>query len=205
LRAWREAEPKPAAAAEAAMVMRIFPVAAEGRPTFSDDWHKPRSGGRLHQGNDIFAPEGTPVLAVDDGHVFFGSSSLGGLLARLKADDGATYLYIHLSAFDGDERRVQVGEVIGYVGHTGNAAGTPDHVHFEVHPIPGEGAINPFPLLLALKTGAPPAEVVPPDPLARAAEAARRAVEQAEQDSRSHLECLPLVSSSSRDGGGADA
>lgn len=143
--------------------MRVFPVAAEGRPSFSDDWGAPRSGGRSHQGNDIFAPEGTPLLAVDDGRVFFGTGSLGGNIARLEATDGARYIYSHLVAFEGEERAVKAGEVIGYVGNTGNAAGLPHHVHFEVHPDGGD-AVNPFPMLTALRRGEPP--------LARAAGAA---------------------------------
>jgi murein DD-endopeptidase MepM/ murein hydrolase activator NlpD len=188
------------------MPLRTFPVAAEGRPTFSDDWHQPRSGGRVHKGTDIFAAEGTPLFAVDDGFVSFGESGLGGLLARLKANDGFTYLYIHLSAFEGENRPVKVGDVIGYVGHTGNAATTPPHCHFEIHP-PGEEAINPFPILTAIRKG-------DPLPLARAAkraaereaEQARRVAEQAEQDSSSLSECLPLVlSSSAGDGGKADS
>ncbi len=161
--------------------MRVFPVAAEGRPTFSDDFGAARSGGRSHEGNDIFAPEGTPVLAVDGGLVFFGTSSLGGNTARLQADDGATYLYTHLSDFEGEERRVQPGEVIGYVGHTGNAANTPPHVHFEMHP--DGDPVNPFPFLISTRRqtaeGDPapsPAPSPPPvtPPLARAAGRAAR-------------------------------
>jgi hypothetical protein len=184
------------------MPLRCFPVAAEGRPNFTDDWHKPRSGGRVHEGTDIFAAEGTPLFAVDDGFVSFGESGLGGLLARLKANDGATYLYIHLSAFEGENRPVKMGDVIGYVGHTGNAATTPPHCHFEIHPIPGEGPINPFPILTAIRKGDPLPLVRAAKRAAQQAEQAQLAAEQAEQDSSSSLECLPLVLSSSAGAGG---
>jgi murein DD-endopeptidase MepM/ murein hydrolase activator NlpD len=129
--------------------MKVFPVAAEGMPAFSNDFGAPRSGGRSHKGNDIVAAAGTPLLAVDDGQVFFGSGDkLGGNVARLEADNGIRYLYTHLQGFAGDERRVRAGEVIGFVGNTGNAITTPPHVHFEVHQN-GE-VINPFPLLKAV-------------------------------------------------------
>lgn len=155
------------------MALRVFPVMASGKPTFEDTWGAPRSGGRTHEGTDIFAPAGTPLLAVDGGRIFFGTSSLGGNSARLQASDGDTYIYTHLEGFEGDERSVIAGEVIGYVGNTGNAINTPPHVHFEVHPGGGE-PVNPFPLLIGANQ--PVAEPAPPPvssptqpPLARAA------------------------------------
>ena len=129
------------------MPLRVFPVADVPDLSFSNDFGDPRSGGRGHAGNDLFAPEGTIVLAPDDGVVSFRDESLGGRSFYVRADDGVVYFGTHLSGWEGPERRVQAGEVIGYVGHGGNAAGTPDHLHFEVHP-PGQGAINPYPLLL---------------------------------------------------------
>jgi len=135
------------------MPLQVFPVAGNSG-SFTDDFGAPRSGGRRHAGTDIFAPEGTPLLAVDAGVVSFVRGELGGNIARLVATDGATYLYTHLRDFPPNPAPVAVraGDVIGTVGTTGNAAGGPPHVHFEVHP-PGSGAVNPFPLLSALRAG----------------------------------------------------
>lgn len=127
------------------MPLRIFPVADVPSVRFSDDFGAAREGGRAHQGTDIFAPEGTPVLAPDDGQVRFTNDPIGGRSFYLHAADGTTYYGTHLSAFVGSDRAVQAGDVVGAVGHDGNAANTPDHLHFEVHP-PG-GTVNPFPLL----------------------------------------------------------
>lgn len=128
------------------MPLRVFPVS--GGAQYISSFGAPRSDGRSHQGNDLMASEGTPLLAVDDGDVRFGTDPLGGNIANLVADDGTRYYYAHLSAFEGGNRRVQAGEVIGYVGRTGNAAATDPHVHFEVHPNRG-AAVDPFPLLQA--------------------------------------------------------
>ncbi len=127
------------------MTLRVFPIANVPSVHFSSDFGAAR-GSRSHAGNDIFAAEGTPVLAVDDGQVRFEVDPIGGLSFYLKARDGVTYYGTHLSAVEGAARAVRVGDVIGYVGHDGNAANTPPHLHFEVHP-PGQGAVNPFPLL----------------------------------------------------------
>ena len=135
------------------MPLRVFPVASVPGVAFSDDYGDARSGGRSHEGNDILAPEGTPLLAVDDGTVTFGIDPLGGNIANLRAADGTRYYYAHLASFaggvaGGTRRAVRAGELVGTVGRTGNAAGAgiPPHVHFEVHP--GGGApVNPFPLL----------------------------------------------------------
>lgn len=136
------------------MSMHVFPV--QGGARYSDDWHAPRSEGRTHLGNDLFASEGTPLLAVEAGDVRFGTDPLGGNVANLKGlEDGTRYYYAHLSAFEGSNRRVLAGEIIGYLGKTGNAATTLPHVHFEVHPGGGE-AVNPFPLIRKLPIQAKP-------------------------------------------------
>lgn len=132
------------------MPLRVFPVA--GNATFSDDFAAPR-GGHSHQGIDIFAAEGTPVRAVDDGRVRYDENKLGGHTAYVKASDGTTsYYYAHLSSYEGAARPVKAGDVIGYVGHTGNAANTPPHLHFQVSYSAG-GTANPYELLAAV---APP-------------------------------------------------
>jgi murein DD-endopeptidase MepM/ murein hydrolase activator NlpD len=111
---------------------------------FSDDWGQPRSGGRPHQGTDVFAPQGTPVVAVGAGSVSYGSDPTGGGNTASVSANGNTYNYLHLSGFAGDARSVAQGEVIGYVGQTGNAVGP--HLHIEIHPGGGAG-INPYPTL----------------------------------------------------------
>ncbi len=115
--------------------------------TFFDDWGFPRSGGRHHAGNDIFAPLGTPVHAPTSGWVDVATGSIGGHQFRLTASDGSQWFGSHLDHF-GKTGAVQAGDVIGYVGNTGNAKGGPTHLHFEIHP--GANAVNPFPLLRSI-------------------------------------------------------
>jgi murein DD-endopeptidase MepM/ murein hydrolase activator NlpD len=101
-----------------------------------------RAGGtRRHQGMDIFAPMGTPVYATADGEVVYserrsgdGGSAGFGMAVQLKHADGYTTKYAHLSKLKGYSKgdRVNAGDVIGYVGDTGNAKGTPPHLHFEI-------------------------------------------------------------------------
>jgi murein DD-endopeptidase MepM/ murein hydrolase activator NlpD len=131
-------------------MIRVFPVAAEGQPKFTDDFGVVRPAGRRHQGNDIFAAEGTPVVAVDDGALRFAEDPVGGHAFYLAARDGTVYYGAHLSAYEGTSpRRAAAGEVLGYVGRTGNAASTAPHLHFEVHPSGGV-AVDPYRLLAGL-------------------------------------------------------
>lgn len=113
---------------------------------FMNDWGFPRSGGRFHEGNDLFAPRGTPVYATVTGTVVQTVGVMGGNQVKLAGDDGVSYYYTHLHSF-GSKGRVSAGTVVGYVGSTGNAAGGPPHVHFEVHPGAG-AAVNPYPRLV---------------------------------------------------------
>jgi murein DD-endopeptidase MepM/ murein hydrolase activator NlpD len=122
----------------------VCPV--QGPHAFSNDWHQPRSGGRLHQGNDILAPRGTPVVANVTGVVSRHASSLGGLSYYLRGADGNTYYGAHLQSYAA-QGQVAAGTVIGYVGTSGNASGGPPHLHFEIHP-GGGGAVNPYPTLV---------------------------------------------------------
>ncbi|MGH3116068.1 MAG: peptidoglycan DD-metalloendopeptidase family protein [Gaiellales bacterium] len=110
----------------------LCPVA--GPTTFTDTWLAPRSGGRQHKGVDMFAAEGTPVVAPVAGEVQFGSDDLGGLAFHLWGDDGTYYYGAHLASFAGSQSHVEAGTVVGYVGRTGNAVGTEPHLHFEIHP-----------------------------------------------------------------------
>jgi len=115
-----------------------------GPHSFIDSWGFARSGGRRHKGVDILADVGVELVAPVSGTVQHFSNSIGGRSYRLFANDGTgNYFYgTHLSAF-GKQGEVEAGEVIGYVGEDGNAAGIP-HLHFEIH-LGGRGnPINPF-------------------------------------------------------------
>jgi peptidoglycan LD-endopeptidase LytH len=120
----------------------------QGPRAFTNDWGQPRSGGRRHQGTDILAPQGTPVVASVSGTVRGHNSRLGGISYYLHGDDGNTYFGTHLSSLSGASGRVSQGTVVGYVGNTGNARGGPPHLHFEIHP-GGGGPVNPYPTLRA--------------------------------------------------------
>ncbi|MBA2338693.1 MAG: peptidoglycan DD-metalloendopeptidase family protein [Acidimicrobiia bacterium] len=123
-----------------------------GAVTFTDTYGAPRSGGRSHQGVDMIAANGTPVVAIEGGVVDLSSSSLGGITIWLNGNSGDEYYYAHLDGYAsgiGDGTSVSVGQLIGYVGNTGNAAYTVSHLHFEVHP-GGGGSVNPTPLVSSL-------------------------------------------------------
>ncbi len=107
-----------------------------------------------HQGVDIFAREGTPVVATKRGVVYsIGVARLGGNRVWLKDVDGTCYYYAHLVSFASglyENKIVESGEVLGFVGTTGNAVGTPPHLHYEIHPQCG-GPTNPTPILKAVE------------------------------------------------------
>lgn len=128
--------------AERIATFGLFPVA--GSNSYIDSWGFPRSGGRAHQGADIMAERGTPIVAVRNGWAVPGSNGYGGLTVWLHADDGTRYYFAHLDTIAVGEGRVVAGQVIGTVGDTGNARGTPPHLHFEIHQ---PSAVNPFPIL----------------------------------------------------------
>jgi murein DD-endopeptidase MepM/ murein hydrolase activator NlpD len=135
----------------------VFPV--YGPASFGDSFGAPRADveGGWHHGEDIFAPPGTPLLAVADGSLHtIGFNRIGGYRIWLRDDDGNEFYYAHLSAYSPlavEGRRVQSGDVIGFVGDTGDAEGTP-HLHFEIHPaamanLGYNGVVAPYPILLA--------------------------------------------------------
>lgn len=111
--------------------------------SFSNDWGNPRSGGRRHQGTDMMARAGSPIVAPVDGQMTQKSGGLGGLTFRITSDDGVWYYGAHMQAYEGGSRRVSAGEVIGYVGSTGNASTA--HLHLEIHPGGQGNPINPYP------------------------------------------------------------
>jgi peptidoglycan LD-endopeptidase LytH len=123
----------------------VCPVA--GPTAYADTWGAPRSGGRSHQGVDMISPEGTTLVAVESGSVTTKTNRLGGNVVWLAGNSGTKYYYAHLSSWEGGSRSVSQGEVIGYVGTTGNAGIA--HLHFEVHP-GGGAAVNPYPYVRAV-------------------------------------------------------
>jgi murein DD-endopeptidase MepM/ murein hydrolase activator NlpD len=136
----------------------VFPV--EPPFSFVDTFGAPRMGGtkyvHTHQGTDIFGTQGSPLHAVQRGVILKkGTGVLGGNKLWLKsAVDGTEYYYAHLDAFvEGVENGtvVEAGQVIGFLGKTGNAMTTPPHLHFEIHPENGSVVANPFPTLDAVR------------------------------------------------------
>jgi murein DD-endopeptidase MepM/ murein hydrolase activator NlpD len=127
-----------------------FSLPIAGPAGFTDTWGARRGGGRRHQGTDVMAPCGAPVVAVTDGVVSrLASGGAGGTMAYLKAGNGDQFFYAHLQSYAagiGQGKRVSAGEVIAYNGRSGNARGGPCHVHFEWHPGGGRPS-NPYPLL----------------------------------------------------------
>ena len=115
-----------------------------------DSWGAPRDGGsRPHRGIDIFAPRGTAVIAVTDGIIsYIGDQPKGGHCMWLTTESGTSFYYAHLERwaaglYEGLE--VQRGEILGFVGNTGNALTTPPHLHFGVNQ--NDEMINPYPIL----------------------------------------------------------
>jgi murein DD-endopeptidase MepM/ murein hydrolase activator NlpD len=126
------------------------PVQGASAQRIRDSWHAPRGAGRVHQGVDIFAAHGTPVVSPVLGMVVgMGTDRLGGNVVRVLGPGGQVHYFAHLSEFApiGRGQLVHPGQPIGYVGDTGNAKGTPPHLHYGIYG--RSGAINPYPLLAA--------------------------------------------------------
>jgi murein DD-endopeptidase MepM/ murein hydrolase activator NlpD len=151
----------------------VFPVA--GRVAWGDTFGGPRSDvpGGWHHGDDIFARLGQPVLAVADGRVYaIGWEHLGGWRLWLRDREGNRFYYAHLSGYTrlGElGGAVHAGDVLGFIGHTGDAFTTPCHLHFEMHParflaLRYDGAVNPSSYLSAWRQVEHP-RVPPPAPL----------------------------------------
>jgi murein DD-endopeptidase MepM/ murein hydrolase activator NlpD len=130
----------------------VFPV--YGASAFSDTYGAARGdvSGGWHHGDDIFAPLGTPLLAVAHGTVFsVGWNEIGGWRLWLRDDSGNEFYYAHLSAYSPlavNGAIVNAGDVLGFLGDSGDARGTPFHLHFEVHPVGllglgYDGAVDP--------------------------------------------------------------
>lgn len=125
-----------------------FPVG--GSANFTDDWLYPRFTPvfHLHEGTDIFAPTGTPVRSPVDGVLRHASGGAGGTAAYVRTVEGHEVYFAHLVSYSElrPGAQVKVGDVLGYVGDTGNARGGAPHLHFEIHP-KGRGPVNPKPYL----------------------------------------------------------
>ena len=137
-----------------------MPLKDVKRNQIANTWGAARGEGRSHEGQDIFAPRGTPILSATTGYVVkIGEDNLGGHTVSVIGDGGRKYYYAHLDSY---APNLEVGDyvtrntVLGYVGSTGNADGTPPHLHFGVYT--ATGAINPLPLL----TDRPEEKKVPP-------------------------------------------
>jgi Peptidase family M23 len=134
----------------------VFPV--YGAASYSDTFGAPRANTGWHHGEDIFAQLGAPILAVADGIVYsVGWNDVGGLRLWLQDQAGNEFYYAHLSAFSPlavNGAQVRAGDVIGFMGNTGDAEATPYHLHFEIHPASllyqgYDGVVAPYPYLNA--------------------------------------------------------
>jgi peptidoglycan LD-endopeptidase LytH len=134
-----------------------FPVDGGRAERLLDSFEQPRSGGRRHQALDIPAPRRTPVRAVDDGTVRLSRSAAGGLSVYHRDLEGRYgYFYAHLDGYAAglkDGQRVARGDLIGYVGTTGNARGRAPHLHFSIRRLDDNGGdwsgdvLNPYQVL----------------------------------------------------------
>lgn len=114
----------------------------------TDTWGAARSQGRSHEGIDIFAERGTPIQSTTQGIVSkVGENNLGGRVVVVVGPGGAGHYYAHLEDYAdiAPNDWVNQGDIIGYVGDSGNAKGTPPHVHYGIY-INGS-AVNTYPLL----------------------------------------------------------
>ena len=150
--------PAPAVTAQLSNGGYVFPV--YGPASYGDTFGAPRGdvSGGWHHGEDIFAPLATPLLAVASGTIFsVGWNDIGGWRLWLRDDSGNEFYYAHLSAYSPlavNGRRVKAGDVLGFMGKTGDAEFSPVHLHFEIHPVSllargYDGAVAPYPFLNA--------------------------------------------------------
>ncbi|MER3483466.1 MAG: M23 family peptidase [Meiothermus sp.] len=133
----------------------LMPVRGVRVNQIANTFGAPRDGSRTHEGQDIFAPKGTPVYSATQGFVWrIGYGELGGNYVFVMGPGGRRYYYAHLDRYAKDLQEgdaVTTGTLLGYVGNTGNARTTPAHLHFGVYGnrwSADERVINPLPLLV---------------------------------------------------------
>jgi peptidoglycan LD-endopeptidase LytH len=136
----------------------VVPVAGLPLDRIRSSWGRPRSGHRTHEGADLFAPRRTPVLAATDSVVWrIGANPLGGTTVWTIGAEAALYYYAHLDGFAQGlhaGQALRAGDVIGYVGTTGDAQGTEPHLHFGIYPLSHAfNAVDPVPLLRIWNAG----------------------------------------------------
>lgn len=130
----------------------LVPVEGIAPDDLDDTFAARRSGGRTHRAIDIMAPRGTPVLAISDGEITrVHTNRLGGKVLYLRSHGGEyDFYYAHLDAYAPgleEGQTVRQGDVLGFVGNTGNARSTPPHLHFQVLRQSGRGRgtpVNPY-------------------------------------------------------------
>lgn len=131
----------------------------------------------VHEGTDVFAPAGAEVVAVEDGKIRHATEKNGGKVVYLTTPNKTQYYYSHLDAWagpmqSGKTRDVKAGDVLGYVGTSGNAKGGPPHLHFEMRPF-GGSKVDPFPFLNSVSAVMTPNPLVTtPKPQSRPTQAA---------------------------------
>lgn len=130
----------------------VVPVQGVAAASLRDSYGDPRSGGRIHEGIDIFAPRNTPVVSTTQGYVTAVTTNrLGGNVVWVMGPGGYRHYYAHMERWsdvsDGDW--VEPGTVLGFVGNSGNAAATPTHLHYGIYR-PVGGSVNPYDLLTAV-------------------------------------------------------
>jgi murein DD-endopeptidase MepM/ murein hydrolase activator NlpD len=141
----------------------LLPVAGVQPAQLTDTYTQSRSEGRVHEAIDIMAPRGTPVYAVEDGRIvkLFLSQPGGITVYQFDPSERIAYYYAHLDGYApglAEGRQVKRGELLGYVGSTGNASPDAPHLHFAIFALGPEKQwwkgtpINPYPLL----AGVPP-------------------------------------------------
>jgi murein DD-endopeptidase MepM/ murein hydrolase activator NlpD len=134
----------------------VWPIDGDYERPLINSWGYPRAPGTIdehwHEGIDIFAPEGERLVAAEGGEVTdIGVGTLGGLKIWILGESGTRWYYAHLMAFNPDLNvgdQVTAGDLIGFVGKTGNAISTPPHLHLQMHPGGGR-PVNPYPILNA--------------------------------------------------------
>ncbi len=132
-----------------------FPVSGKNSSAIKSFWHASRDGGaRKHEGVDIFAPRGTPVIAVSNGMATSKQNKLGGNTVWLyNAGSGKSYYYAHLDSQYVNASLVKIGDTLGTVGNTGNARTTAPHLHFGIYQS-RKGAVNPLPFIKDVRPNA---------------------------------------------------